>query len=95
MQQGDGEKAVPRPWHRFYFRAFDALMYDRFIGAMGGEGPIYYQAMSRYAADKGLTGEDLDMFEIFMNSMDGEYLAIRREQSEKHDAEDAAKKAKR
>lgn len=70
-------------------------MYDRFIGAMGGEGPIYYQAISRYAADKGLTGEDFDLFEIFINSMDGEYLAIRREQSEKREAEEASRKATR
>jgi hypothetical protein len=45
---------------------------------MGGEGPIYYVALSRYARDFGITGVDLQRFYVFMNALDAEYLAIRR-----------------
>lgn len=57
-------------------------MYDRFIGAMGGEGPIYYRAISAYAADHGITGENRKVFDIYINALDGEYLALRREVDE-------------
>ncbi|WP_377299670.1 hypothetical protein [Rhizobium sp. SGZ-381] len=73
----------PRPWHDLYFRAFDALQYDRFFGAMGGEGPIFYQALSCYARDHGLTGLEFLDFQIFMNALDGEYLSMRREKTQR------------
>ncbi len=69
-------------------------MFDRFIGAMGGEGPIYYQAISAYAADKGITGHRREVFDVYLNAMDGEYLAIRREQDEKRAALEADKENK-
>lgn len=73
----------PRPWHDLYFAAFDALRCDRFYGAMGGEGPIYYTALSRYASDNRITGTDLWLFNIFMNAVDGEWLAIRAEEDKR------------
>ncbi len=36
--QVDPDPPTPRSWHGFYFHAFDALLFDRFCGAMGGEG---------------------------------------------------------
>lgn len=72
----------PRSWHEIYFRAFDALQFDRFIGAMGGEGPIYYQALSQYARDHSITGDNRRLFDVFMNACDGEYLKMQREAAE-------------
>lgn len=67
------------PWHDLYFRAFDALRFDRFYVAMGGEAPITYLAWSRYAEDLGLTGDDRDTFHQFLTALDAEYLAWRSE----------------
>ncbi len=80
------EEFEARVWHGLYFSAFDALQYDRFIGSMGGEGPIYYQALSQYARDHRIEGEDLRLFHIFMNAIDGEYLKMQREEAEKAEA---------
>lgn len=66
--------------------AFDALQYDRFIGSMGGEGPIYYQALSQYARDHGIEGDDLRLFHMFMNAIDGEYLKMQRDEADKAEA---------
>jgi len=66
-------------WHDLYFRAFDALRFDRFYGAMGGEAPISFVAKSRYADDLGLFGEDRLMFQTFLSELDAEYLAWRAE----------------
>ncbi len=85
------EEFEPRPWHGLYFRAFDALQFDRFIGSMGGEGPIYYQALSQYARDYGISGADLQAFHLFMNALDGEYLKIQAERQEKDNARRDAK----
>jgi len=69
------EDFEPEPWHDLYFRAFDDLRFDRFYGALGGEGPITYLAKSRYAEDLGLSGTDLRFFHLFMNVVDGEHLS--------------------
>jgi hypothetical protein len=79
----DAYEFDPQPWHELYFTAFDALRCDRFYGSMGGEGPIYYTAISRYARDHRITGVDFWLFNIFMNAVDGEYLEIRAEEIEK------------
>jgi hypothetical protein len=65
-----------QPWHGLYFRAFDALQYDRFHGAQGGQYPIFYTALSQYARDHGIAGDDLWKFHTFMNAVDAEHLAI-------------------
>lgn len=61
-------------WHGLYYRAFDALQFDRFYGAMGGATPVSYLAKSRYADDLGLTGEDRQTFHLLFNAIDAEYL---------------------
>ena len=53
---------------------------------MGGEGPIYYTALSRYAEDHDITGHDRWLFFIFMNAVDGEWLAMRAEEMEQEEA---------
>ncbi len=69
----------PQQWHDLYFRAFDALRYDRFFGSYGGEGPIHYVAISHYARDHEIAGDDLKWFFIFMNAVDAEHLAMQAE----------------
>ncbi|WP_416065419.1 hypothetical protein ACK9YZ_01335 [Rhizobium sp. ZK1] len=83
----------PQAWHAMYFEAFDALQYDRFYGAMGGEGPIYYTALSQYARDHDISGDRLKRFHVFMNAIDGEWLKIQRERSEAAEAERKKKAA--
>ena len=43
---------------------------------MGGESPISYQALSQYARDHGIAGDDHAMFVTLMSAIDAEYLAI-------------------
>ncbi|TWD58082.1 hypothetical protein FB480_101837 [Agrobacterium vitis] len=43
---------------------------------MGGEGPIYYTAISQYARDHNISGSDLTMFHTFLNAVDAEYLQL-------------------
>ncbi|MCD2183339.1 hypothetical protein [Rhizobium sp. GN54] len=74
--EGDDEEFEPELWHELYFRAFDALQYDRFYGAFGGEGPISYLALSQYARDHQIHGDDLRHFHLFMNAVDGEWLKL-------------------
>lgn len=76
----------PQIWHWTYFRAFDALQHDRFFGAMGGEGPIFYMALSQYARDHGISGAALQWFHIFMNALDAEFLELRRAEVKPQDA---------
>lgn len=62
-------------WSGYVRDAWDALQYDRFIGSMGGIGPIYYSAISQYARDSGLSGGDLDEFATLIRALDSEYMA--------------------
>jgi hypothetical protein len=55
-----------------YREAWFNLRDDRFYGAMGGMGRIYYTAMSRYAADHGLP---IYPFITFVLAIDAEYVA--------------------
>jgi hypothetical protein len=64
----------PAPWHQLYWRAFEALRFDRQYGAFGGEAPISYQAISRYADDHGIGGEDIHLFRRFIVAIDLEWL---------------------
>lgn len=67
-------EATDEPWHDLYWRAWDALRYDRPYGAMGGEMPISYVALSRYGRDNEIAGEDFGLFLRFMGAVDGEWL---------------------
>lgn len=50
---------------------------------MGGEGPITYLALSQWARDHAVYGEDFHEFKIFMNAVDAEWLLMKREQADK------------
>lgn len=56
--------------------AWIALRDDRFYGAMGGMGRIYYRALSRYARDHGIP---LYPFITFVWAIDDEYVAVQLE----------------
>ena len=60
-------------WSRSYREAWAALRDDRFYGAMGGMGRIYYTALSAYARDHNIP---LHPFSTFVMAMDDEFVAI-------------------
>ncbi|MFB2562427.1 hypothetical protein [Rhizobium sp. IMFF44] len=70
------DEAEYEVWFDLYFRAWDRLRYDRFYGAFGGESPISYQALSQYARDHGIAGDNHEIFMTFMSALDAEYLSI-------------------
>jgi hypothetical protein len=55
-----------------YFRAWQALRFDRQYGAMGGETPISYLALRRYAEVEGIL--DWATFHRFMSAIDDEWM---------------------
>lgn len=59
-------------WSGHLQRAWRTLSDDRFYGAMGGMGRIYYTAISQYARDHNI---ELEPFVTFIHAMDGVYLA--------------------
>jgi hypothetical protein len=65
----------PQPWHGLYWRAFEALRFDRQYGALGGETPISYIAISRYAEDHGIGPDDIHLFHTLIAAVDAEWLA--------------------
>lgn len=65
---------IDQPWHSLYFRAFEALRFDRTYGALGGASPIPYMARARYADDIGLIGDDRQMFMQLFTVVDDEFL---------------------
>ncbi len=73
----------PRPWHDLYFRAFDALRYDRFYGAFGGMTPISYMALSTYARDHNIIGNDFGRFLDTMYALDRVFLEVEAERTKK------------
>lgn len=77
------EEAEPQPWHSLYWRAWEALRFDRQFGAMGGELPIPYTAISQYARDNEITGNDFRVFHALMSVLDSEWLAHQAKKTEK------------
>jgi hypothetical protein len=57
-----------------YMTAFGRLRHDRFYGSYGGATPIFYTALSAYAHDFGITGEEYDVFLRLIGELDLEYL---------------------
>jgi len=53
------------------------------VSDFGGETPISYQAISRYAADHGIAGEDLRIFTLYIRAIDAEWLVRPRPKSVK------------
>ncbi|NTJ46515.1 hypothetical protein G6K93_05740 [Agrobacterium rhizogenes] len=76
------EEARAEAWHGLYFRAWEDLRFDRFYGAMGGEAPISYVAMSRFAEDHGIRGEEFAQFRRFLQAIDAEWIAFTAENAE-------------
>lgn len=68
------DEAEPQPWFDLYWHAWDALRFDRHYGAMGGEMPIPYQAISSFARDRGLSGDDFWTFHRLLTAIDAEWL---------------------
>ncbi len=79
----DGDAFEVHPWHDLYLHAFDALRYDRFYGAFGGETPITYLALSQFCRDYAIEDEDRTRFMIFINAIDAEYLSMLAEDAKK------------
>ncbi|MGW6779439.1 hypothetical protein ACWF50_15555 [Brucella pseudogrignonensis] len=69
------EEAKSEVWHELYWRAWASVRYDRFYGAMGGESPISYIAVSRFASDNGIAGVDFTVFHRLLSAIDDEWLS--------------------
>jgi hypothetical protein len=67
----DGETPEWPVWAGYLRTAWRSLKDDRFYGAMGGLGGIYYTARSQYASDNGIA---LQPFLTFLGAMDEEYM---------------------
>ncbi|WP_425280343.1 hypothetical protein [Mesorhizobium japonicum] len=50
------------------------MRFDRFYGAMGGEGPIPYMVIRAYANDHGISGDDFKLFRAFLKILDDAWL---------------------
>jgi len=85
----DAKDFEPKPWHNLYFSAFDALRFDRHFGAMGGEGPISYLAISQYCRDHQISGDNLFLFRSLFSAIDAEWLKIVSERQEPSAADQA------
>lgn len=76
-------------WSGHVRAAWSELRDDRFRGAMGGIGRIYFTAIDRYAARFGIAGEDFDFFHWAFRVLDDEYVRhiqeLEEEQRRKHD----------
>ncbi|QNQ62239.1 hypothetical protein IB024_00290 [Brucella sp. 6810] len=68
------DEAQSEPWHELYWRAWSCVRYDRYYGALGGESPISYMAISRFAADNGIAGADFTFFHRLLSALDDEWL---------------------
>lgn len=69
-----------------YWRAWEALRFDRAYDGMGGQRPIFYTAYSRYAEDNGISGTEFVIFHKLMCAIDAEWLehvAQRQKEAEK------------
>lgn len=74
-------EATPELWHDFYWRAFEALRYDRQYGAFGGESPIGFVAIDAYARRYGIDGDAFDRFMRLVNAIDDEWLGWKAERA--------------
>jgi hypothetical protein len=86
--ESTNEVAVWPSWSGYLQLAWHVLRDDRYYGAMGGMGRIYYTALSRYASDHDI---ELEPFVTFMHAMDNVYLEYESEKA-KQEAAAAANK---
>lgn len=68
-------------WSGSYRRAWNILRDDRFYGAMGGMGRIYYAALATYAKKNDIDGDEFELFIQLVWAMDEEYILICDEKS--------------
>lgn len=68
------DDSEPKDWHGLYVRAWEALRFDRQYGAMGGETPLSYAVLRRYADVEGIGSDDWPIFRQFMTAIDDEWL---------------------
>ncbi len=63
-------------WSGYLREAWEHLRNDRHWGAMGGAAGIYYSAISNYAHDHVLMGEEFAFFLKMIRALDDEYLSV-------------------
>ena len=61
-------------WSGYIRDAWNELINDRHIGAMGGQGRIWFASIDRYAERYGYVGSEFDDFRTFLRAVDDEYL---------------------
>jgi hypothetical protein len=61
-------------WSGHLRTAWDELKDDRFIGAMGGMGRIYYTAIDAYGRRNAYAGDNFQQLTRFLRVLDDEYL---------------------
>lgn len=90
------EEEIDRPddsqwpvWSGYVQAAWHELRDDRFYGAMGGMGRIYFAAIDIYAARYNIDGSAFDDFVTFIRALDDEYIA---HETKKQKAEQAKNK---
>ncbi|RUM97916.1 hypothetical protein EET67_09890 [Pseudaminobacter arsenicus] len=85
--QARPDEAKAELWHDFYWRAFEALRFDRQYGAFGGETAISFLAIDAYARRYCIEGEAFDRFLTFMTAIDAEWLQFVAEEAKKREAD--------
>lgn len=78
-------------WAFLYWTAWHELQFDRFVGAMGGQGPIYYTAISHWARDNRLSSDALAILKTTVRGMDEVYLGVMAKKSKEEDEKRKAK----
>lgn len=68
-----------------YMRAWEALRFDRAYPGMGGQAPVSYLAISQYAQDNNISGDDFWIFTKLFGAIDAEWLNFVSSQSESDD----------
>lgn len=79
-----------RPELMMYRQAWQDLRYDRTFGAMGGEFPLPFSSIDRYAKRYGIAGRAFDILHELLYALDGVHLEI---VAEKQKEEEARRKA--
>lgn len=82
------QEAKAEAWHAFYMQAWQTLRHDRQYFAFGGETPISFMALDRYAQRYGIEGEAFERFLAFMDAIDEEWLAYVDEQAKSKQSDD-------
>lgn len=62
------------PWAGTIWAAWHRLQYDRQYGAMGGEAPLGFGSIDRYAVRYGIDGDAFELLHALVTAMDAEYL---------------------